>query len=100
MNFLNLVLITVIITATTNAGELASSYACPTWYHRNALGQCECSSRITDLVQCEKTDRVKVSSISCMTYDNSSLVTSVGDCPFNRREKLDDIYRELPRDQK
>ena len=34
MKFLNLVLITVAIAArtTTNAGELASSYACPTWY--------------------------------------------------------------------
>ncbi len=93
--FISMVLVTASAFPTIS-GELAP---CPTWYHNVSSGRCECNDGLRGRVRCEIKGRVKVSSYYCMTYDNTSRKTSVGDCPFSARRMLDDLMTEQPRDR-
>lgn len=59
---------------------------CPTWYHINSFGQCECSGSkkeyMDGLVLCKSNMRVEVVDGLCMGFYNSSKTTVVGLCPY------------------
>ena len=56
---------------------------CPTWYHTNSAGKCECGARLRDQVICKPNKKVATISWLCMSYDNKSKVTVAGNCIYS-----------------
>ena len=56
---------------------------CPTWYHTNSAGQCECGVRLRDKVICKPNKTVATIAWTCMSYDNKSKVTVAGKCMYS-----------------
>ena len=56
---------------------------CPTWYHTNSAGWCECGARLRDQVMCKPKKKVAIDAWLCMSYDNKSKVTVAGKCMYS-----------------
>ncbi len=77
--------------------------SCPTWYHhKNASisNQCECGVEVGRQIICAPNESVVIALMICMTYNNASLTTEAGVCPFTIREYMEDFYKKPPKDVK
>ena len=70
---------------------------CPTWYHTNSAGRCECGVRLRNKVICKPNKKVAIIPWLCMSYDNKSKVTVAGKCIHSySRSSNDDYFIEQP----
>ena len=65
---------------------------CPTWYHTNSAGQCECGVRLESKVICKPNKKVAIIAWMCMSYDNKSKVTVVGKCIYSDLGNFNNDY--------
>ena len=65
---------------------------CPTWYHTNSAGRCECGARLRDKVICKPNKKVATIAWLCMSYDNKSKVTVAGKCIYSPLGSFNNDY--------
>ncbi len=84
------------VTCSIEAGNLAvqlqeaDELQCPyPWFFKNLTTQrCDCGPSLPGIVQCnQETKEVWLKLLFCMTYDNVTGITLVGECPFGGLHK-------------
>ena len=67
---------------------------CPTWYHINSAGQCECGVRLENSVMCKPKKKVAIDAWLCMSlsYDNRSKVTVAGNCIYSPLDSFNNEF--------
>ena len=72
---------------------------CPTWFVPSSNStQCKCG-QTSGKLKCDQTSQqVWLYVTSCMTYDNATKNTLVGDCPFGDLQSSQSYYVLLPKD--
>ena len=65
---------------------------CPTWYHTNSAGRCECGVHLRNKVICKPNKKVALNAWLCMSYDNKSKVTVAGNCIYSPLGSVNNGY--------
>ena len=67
---------------------------CPTWYHTNSAGQCECGVHLKNQVICKPKKKVATITWMCMSlsHDNKSKVTVAGKCRYSQLGTFNNDY--------
>ena len=72
---------------------------CPTWFVQSSNGtQCKCGQTSMKLKCDQNSQQVWLYVTSCMTYDNATKNTLVGDCPVSALQSSQSYYVLLPKD--
>ena len=72
--------------------EVIKEMTCPTWYHTNSAGRCECGVRLGNQVICKPNKKVATITWLCMSYDNKSKVTVAGECIYSPLGSFNNDY--------
>ena len=72
--------------------EVIKEMTCPTWYHTNSAGRCECGVHLGNQVICKPNKKVATSTWLCMSYDNKSKVTVAGKCLISHLGNFNNDY--------
>ena len=88
-----------ISTTNMSANDSFNDTECPTWYFPTSDG-CTCGKSLGPLVKFHKSDQVSVLVAYCMSFDDASQQTLVGNCPYvNKMSKNHGSYILQPKNQ-